>query len=526
MRLNIKLSYEAAYDCFENLIPPIARWYGKDYELMSMHSWGFRYRPSPKNHGELFSRSFDSGTYPNLEYLGKFHGIQLIHHTKLCFDSMINIIKSELDTQKPVIIFNDLYWCPWYTSRYKIMHGGHYCLAIGYEDDGIYVIDSQYASDGALLPFDDFRMGFGDFFLCNSLEVYEKEFDWKELLRSSIADSTMFSGPNNMFDALKLFSNDILDKLNLIDEMKEYQDIPSASGIVSKLASIGKKRKQYSLALSFLSKKYQIFDLDILSRKFIELSNKWSMIFGLLIKAYYTNSDSILLKRMADKINKLAYAEETILGEIRDVCNDFQCFTSSEIDSDLSISNFDISECSHIDLANYANNKGFGYDLNPNNLSEFSDGGRYIYIDNAIGCDEIDVDGVSFLILGNNERYDNISSKGQTIPVNLKPQKYIMFLGCSEWGSHTDKVELFFKDGEIEEISIELSNIASTAPAFGERMITMGRYVFKRKTAVDLTPFRANLFLKVHSIRSSKAIEQLKLPYYPNIHIFAISFGI
>lgn len=525
MRLDISLNYEIAYDCLENLIPPIAKWYSKDYELMLMNSWGFRYKgPSFNEKDTLFSTLFDSGTYSNFEYLEKYHGIQLVRHENYSFEDIILNIKCELNSQKPVIVFNNSYWCPWYTERYKKLHYPHYFLAIGYEDDGIHVIDSQYASNGVFLPFGDFQNGFRDFYICNNLESYTKEINWKGLLKSSISDMDFFSGNSNMFNALKVFSNDIVDKLDLQAEMSDYIELPSASQIITRLSDIGKKRKQYGYALKYLFQKCQINELDILSGEFMNLSTKWSTVFGLLLKAYYSGNDVRLLKRMGDRINELANDEEVIYLKIRSICESY-VISNSDLIITKPDKNFDISKCIHVELSAHANNKGIGYDLNPANSSELSDGGRYIYVDNEIANYTICVDKISFKLLNYENRYDNIACKEQTISVNIEPQNYIMLLGCSEWGSHTDTVNLVFEDNSIKDISVELSNVASDTPVFNETMVSIGSYVYKNKTSVDKTPFKASLFFKTIPINSNKAIKSILLPYCPNIHIFAVSFG-
>ncbi len=525
MRLDIKLNYEIAYDCLESLIPPIARWFDKDFELMSMNSWGFHYKPELMKEDGLLSSCFSSGTYTSFEYLEKYHGIQLIQKEKTYFEDMINIIKNELNSQKPVIIYNDSYFCPWYSTRYKKLHGRHFCLAVGYQDDNIIVLDSQYAKEGTLLPLSEFEKGYDGYFLCNDLVTYQKDVDWKGILLLSISDKRRFGDGNNMFNSLRVFAKDLVEKLDLTNEMKDYVEIPSASQIVTNLSILGNKRKQYSFAIRYLSQKYKVIELDILASKFEELSNRWSTVFGLLIKAYYSKNDKRLIKRMADRISELADEEEKVYLLIKDIYN-FQGHVNSKEDISLSHLKIDISKVSYVDLRNYANCKGFGYDLDPNNLSEFSDGGRYIYIDSNSIHNVVNIGAMSFNLLNSGDRYDNISCKEQMIQINLEPQSYIMFLGCSEWGSHTDNIKLIFEGDETESIPIQLTNIASTEPVFGEQIINIGKYVVKTKTCVVDLPFSANLFSKMYSINNGKSIKGIKLPYCPNIHIFAISFGV
>ena len=173
--------------------------------------------------------------------------------------------------------------------------------------------------------------------------------------------------------------------------------------------------------------------------------------------------------------------------------------------------------------ANYANNKGFGYDLNPGNSSEFSDGGWYIYTDYKINS--ITQAGMAFELINDPDGNDNVSCKEQIIAINSEPQDYIMILGGSEWGSHYDKIELVFTDGEKSTIDIGLTNVAGAESVYGNEKIPVGKYVFKGKDSVDLTPYEASLYAKVLPVGRNQGISRLKLPYCPNMHIFAISFA-
>ncbi|GEM_PF-2756494 len=525
MRLDINLNFDIAYDCLENLIPPLAKWFGKNYELMSINSWGFEYSRLVNDQEEkLLSKSFSSGTYSNFEYLAKYHGIQLIRHEKVAFKTMVSCIKNELNSKKPVIIYNDSFWCSWYTERYKKIYGTHYCLIIGYESDGLFVIDSQFARNGAFLSYDDFEMGYNDYFICEVSNTNEMDTNWIEILRLSISNRKMFCSNDNMFNALKFFAIDIVEKLDLNIEMNDYKELPSSSPLITKLSNIGKKRRQFSNALNFLSKEYGVVELDVLSKKFLELSNIWSSIFGLLIKAYYTNNDIRLLKKIRDKITKIANEEENIYLEIKSIIS-LTSFSTNKVYFSSPDPEIKICKYSYVDLINNTNSKGFGYDLDPNNLSEFSDGGRYIYIINDYTSKMLKLNNMSFKLLNKNESYDNISCKEQIIDIKLEPQNWIMFLGCSEWGSHADLVKLIFEDGTKENIPIELTNVVSQSSAYGEELVCVGKYAIKTDNTIDIAPFNANLFAKLYYIKHKKSISEIILPYCPNIHIFAISFG-
>ena len=58
-----------------------------------------------------------------------------------------------------------------------------------------------------------------------------------------------------------------------------------------------------------MQKKCDVPELEVIADRFLNLKSRWSTVFGLLLKAYYSDNDKKLIKRMGYRINELAEEE-------------------------------------------------------------------------------------------------------------------------------------------------------------------------------------------------------------------------
>ena len=77
---------------------------------------------------------------------------------------------------------------------------------------------------------------------------------------------------------------------------------------------------------------------------------------------------------------------------------------------------------------------------------------------------------------------DNISCAGQVISVPKGQYSGFMYLGCSEFGSHSEPILVKYTDGQTEEVALELSDWVLSHPLFQETVAWTGKGAKCKKT--------------------------------------------
>ena len=119
---------------------------------------------------------------------------------------------------------------------------------------------------------------------------------------------------------------------------------------------------------------------------------------------------------------------------------------------------------------------------------------------------------------------DNISCAGQVISGPKGQYSGFMYLGCSEFGSHSEPILVKYTDGQTEEVALELSDWVLSHPLFQETVAWTGKGAkcTKNKSIQEMRS-PVHLFAKHGVFCKTGTIESIQLPKCPNIHIFAIS---
>lgn len=529
MKLPLRLRNKPEYDCIDNLYIGVAEYWNNDYEIMSIDAWGFDYIKRDKYHKEILGKRISTSVRTRIDYLEKYHKIKVKEFYENDFYKAYEKIKMDIQLGRTVAIYMDTFWCPWDITNFQNAHKDHYCLVVGVNEKNgnFYIVDAQFAPDGAELPLNYFKKSLSDYLTFEKIEGKEENLQWKELIEDSIMNFKSNSVGKDVFQKMREFSEELSSSLNFSEEIKGWENMPFSAPLFQELHQISRRRKQYSRALKYIGDRCKIPELIEIGSQFWVVGKKWTSLFGLLCKCYYMNGDKQLLTRCSQRIVEVSEIEERLMSDLINICRleEKNNLISYEISS-TEHCNDKISKYKYVDTSRYLNNKGFGKVSNLENEAELSNEGKFFVLEN-LPVDEIwKVDNMEFKVnLNKDQIEDNIECEGQVIQINSQGYNNLMILGCSELGSHSEKIEVYYENGEKEVLPLEFSNWTEDEPSYGEIKVWCGEIAQRNNNQIRKYPFKGYLYGKNLKLKVKAGIRALKLPYCPNLHIFSISLG-
>lgn len=125
------------YNCVQDIVYTLSRFYQCDYQMLLLESWGFQYNESAGRLSTRLKFAWE-GNFKRREYLlSKFHGISFVYDSNDI--SYLDKMNSYLE-QERIGIYWDSFYCKWLPS-YQKMHGGHLCLVTDYDGENLFCID-------------------------------------------------------------------------------------------------------------------------------------------------------------------------------------------------------------------------------------------------------------------------------------------------------------------------------------------------------------------------------------------------
>ena len=316
--LNILPRHEESHNCLEDLIASVLSWRGYDYSLLYAGSWGFFYKSTDSNLKDQLLNNLGPGWDENLcKYVGKYYGIRLKEDIILDIKGIDSLIKRELYSSYPIILYFDAFYCPWNRSFGKY-HIPHTCLVIGTDDvDGIfYCIDPYMTSEVKKFRISDFGQELLKISLFDYCVSESNSIDWREVVFNSIEHIFGGSHSGSIFDMMRRFASDLENTPELDSEVCKYDDI-WGSPLFINVTHIGTGRKNYAKLLYFLEKQSNIIDFGNIAKEMDSVWGKWNNIRLMLIQMSILSNRKSTLKMISDKIREIADLEETIGNKLR-----------------------------------------------------------------------------------------------------------------------------------------------------------------------------------------------------------------
>ncbi len=518
MILDITPLHDDGNMCIEDPIYSYTNWIGRNYEMMFSDSWGF----------EFTSRDSEIVIglgYINVEYLlERYHGIKINTIEANSGADILDTIKSEIMSKRPVMISTFIQNIPWRASSATEIGRWHCFLIIGYDCENFYCIDPYFNKNINKFNIENFkRTHIGNYITLELVHEEYTDIDWRCIVENTLVK---FRKTNGTYDSMINFANYLGHMENLVCHFDGNELI---NNLVRQLNSILNSRLNYAKVLRYISIALGIPVLGRYTIKLQRASLMWNKAKGLITKAILVNKiDNSLYNRIEHNIREVANYEKEIVDELCGLVRDENslCKSTDTTISSCTIVHNIINDYKFIDLSSFLNIIAFGTSVSDLCPAKFTIRNGYLYAENLPLNEELEVGDMKFdstRIRG--DCYDSMKCNGEAIPCPEGLYDYIMFLGCGEVGHQSDEVTIEYEGGKTEKMPIELSDFWSNINFFGEKFAWKGRYVKVAGGKRELLQREVYLYAQKYQLSNQDIVKSIHLPENPFIHLFAITLG-
>lgn len=318
----IKPFYSKKNVCIENIYTSMCKALNRNDKDIYAYSWNFGYI----QHNESFARKIKfsrDGQAINTEQsyaFEKYCGIKPIWHMNCDMEHFIDIVKKELEANRPIGLGIDIFSCNWHVFANKY-HFVHYCLIVGIDDQGFICIDDTLASNDGVLAvsprpenvridfntFKKYNFGFVTFEITPDIPYVSCD----ELIYLSVLKTmTGFNGISD-FDNMRSLLLDIEQHFDIDKEIGETNDI-RAIEVIRSFGCIAWSRNNYSMFLMD-KKDHSDFDIIYIAGKMTEAAALWEAISNYILKYALDGKDGKFNKKLVcDQLNKIITLEENL----------------------------------------------------------------------------------------------------------------------------------------------------------------------------------------------------------------------
>lgn len=283
-------------NCLESYATSVVKWLGRDYDMMFAESWNYRFE------GDDSNACCKSGSYISLgkhndswNLLERYHGVKFKFNEPENSINVLNILRKELEEERPVIIKMDSYWCTYLKQTYHKLHEEHSVLVVGLDEEAGLIHCRDHETDGANLTIGDFQQGLG-FYLTYEITGCEvSEFDWKEILSTTL---------------------DNLRTTNTLIEKEVHCSVKHAPLYLNFL-NIANSRITFSKTLRFLAIRNNVHALIPLADQLDDAGEKWNTVRRMLIKLTFMLHHSQLHNRIGIELDELVNEERSIAAQLK-----------------------------------------------------------------------------------------------------------------------------------------------------------------------------------------------------------------
>lgn len=522
VKIDIPIQKLGDMPCYDQALVCYAKVHNRRYEMIFGGSWGFEYREeaSPKKIGERIR----SRAVLNMNYLKRYHGIEVIKKEVREDENLLTILEDELVKGNPVMIFVSTYYFPW-NEHYKKFENNlpHAMLAVGvdWEMQCIYCVDNMYQQQNAKLTFADLSAGNnGKYWLIRCLPEYEKDIDVEEVFHYSISKLKRNS------EELQ----DILDIYRLAEAMRKDFDfkneIDNTHGgiwiepIIFNIGGIMADRANYARLLDYIVEQREDSNIKRAKENMDKIALDWNQIRGLLIKGYYMEDGKSLVERISCRLEKVAELEEKTVDilenwrERAELPDTKMCMESKEPELD---------KLDYIPLQEIFNNQCFGIYNDKPSVAGIGGMRYFFYWEERVKEENWKLHNMSFYhrpISGRES--DSVKCNGQVLRVLGEEYDVIMLMGYGDLSSFEDELEIQYEDGTCEAVKIEVPDSCIPNPYIKNSMLWNGRCGFIDD--IEEHAWDVGIYAKKYSI-TRKPLTGIKLPVCPNIILLAVSLG-
>ncbi|HEX9061626.1 MAG TPA: hypothetical protein VF941_15705 [Clostridia bacterium] len=500
MLLDITLKQGKDMHCVESELATISSYYKRNHEMAFLDAWKFGLlRENESHEGTLGGRIYtgyvqDWWMWGNLE---EYHGIKVLWHEDYENKDIIYIIKSELELMRPVSVMFDSFYLPWAPEHEKYTNYATLMIIVGIDEKGVYCIDTHNLKRVEFLQLENFLKGRKQYTVFLPMRAEEKEINWREAFGKRA--KRLLGENGGSFDEMRELARCVDDSLDFAVEI-QGKPHPLKVDIIKNIETVGRGRFLFSNTLKYINELYNLNAFAALEESFKNISNVWHLIKYQLIRHYYIGRlDKADCRMIAGKIKEAANMEENMAHRILEITqSDIKENSSKFSDKSSAPSMDEMNELVFVDLL----------------------GSKKCYMENPELTEKSLLRGMQFTIPDSPE---DVSCTGQIIPVPSGYYKSIFLVGCSIWGSYSEKLTVTYMDGNNEEIKIGFTDHDSGIPLFGESVFYKGNLI--KADNDENSGMNGHLYSSTHCLNGEKQMKQIQLPDYPNILIYGIALG-
>lgn len=303
----MRIIYNANFNCLHNIICSIANYWSRDYELITLETWGFKFENDNHVVDEKLQLSW-SGQFEWRNYiLENYHGIRFMVKNK----DEVKLQNGE--NSKIFAFYTDAYECSW-LPLYKNIHRQHVCVIAQYEDGICYCIDDTSGeSEIHIFSVDKvLEMATSIIILQKVKEPIVDKYVCINLLRELIERRANM----HVESQLKSFGAFLVN--TSIEEI--LPDGPYKSQLLMRLKNISSDRRNMIVGLNYIGRicGEQVLQINDICES---LSKKYDLIRVYLIKKFFQKSK--IEKWYIDKVIKeIIELEADVELKIRDYAGD------------------------------------------------------------------------------------------------------------------------------------------------------------------------------------------------------------
>ena len=330
---NIKPFYSPTNICIENIYISMCEALKRNYLYMYAFSWNFGYKKfSSHTDTEIFatrltpSRDGQGLNTEQMYALEKYCGITPIWHLNCEYANFLNIVKKELENDRPVVVGTDIFYCHWHKAANKY-HTPHYCLIIGIDQNGFIAIDDILASkDGSLIlsvapkyltlefaTLKRFNFGFLTFQISHNTPYISDQLREDIIYLSALKTLTGFDRKSD-FQNMRELCDDIYKYFDITKEIAGFED-PWAIDLIRRFNYFAWSRENYNLFLKEMAN-YIGNDVWPSIKKINMATNLWSGIKNYVMKYAIEPDGKFDKNTICDSLNAIIKIEENLAHDI------------------------------------------------------------------------------------------------------------------------------------------------------------------------------------------------------------------
>ncbi|MCX7923157.1 MAG: C39 family peptidase [Clostridia bacterium] len=321
---DIKSIHHELHNCIEDTLASLALTLEREYILMFAEAWNFSYNPRARRALGTFGNSVDYGEYKVFGCIDRYHGIGTECNYKGDINNQLEVMKKEFQQGKAVILWMDAFFVPW-TPVFNKYHRPHYCIGIGIDEaEGVIKCDDPFWNKHQeSIPFKSFEDGNGKCLSVNLSDRGETDLDWHEVVTIAAQQVLGDGEKGNIFSAMCKFADDAEESLDLAAEIKGYEEKMFLAPLFMHMTQIGSSRGNFARVLVYLSEKFEVEQLLLLSREMEKAGANWIEMRNTLMGAYHKGDRGMVIKVM-DEIRAMADHEESIAKRLIEVSNEYK----------------------------------------------------------------------------------------------------------------------------------------------------------------------------------------------------------